>query len=317
MAANVRLLVVEDFEPFRRQVCAVLESRANFTLVGEVADGLEAVRQAAELQPDLVLLDVGLPLLNGIDAAREIRVVAPSARLLFMSLDCSTPMVREMLRLGAHGYVDKMHAAADLLPAIETVLKGGQFVSRSVALSESSGSSPRHEVQFCSDERVLLERSIRLVSAALQAGHAAIGMLTRPHLDILASRLRQEVDLDEAIRRGAYMEVDAMESATDFMRRGVPERAELIHGFERLVDWPRKAATAANPRVVIVGEWSGILYAAGYKEAAVHLEELGHEVVHRCNVDILCLYSDQCFGSPEDARAFELICAAHSAAHSC
>jgi len=141
------ILIVEDFEPFRRFVRQVLERRAEFRVVGEAIDGLEAVRKAQELKPNLILLDSGLPKLNGFAAAEQIRILVPDAILLFISLESSLVAVREALRLGALGYVHKMRAELDLLPAIESVLAGKQFVSSGLDISENKPQN-QPEVQF-------------------------------------------------------------------------------------------------------------------------------------------------------------------------
>src|SRR6476661_2291141 len=101
---SYRVLVVEDFAPFRRLLCAMLATRAGFKVIGQAADGLEAVQKAADLKPDLVLLDIGLPKLNGLEAARRILTVAPDARMIFVSQESSPEVVREALEL-AWGYV--------------------------------------------------------------------------------------------------------------------------------------------------------------------------------------------------------------------
>lgn len=98
-------------------------------MICEVSDGLEAVQKAEELKPDLILLDVGLPTLNGIDAAREIRKLAPESKIIFLSQECSAEVVQAALDLGARGYVLKITAASELLAAVEAVLRGDQFVS--------------------------------------------------------------------------------------------------------------------------------------------------------------------------------------------
>lgn len=98
-------------------------------VVCEVCDGLEAVQRAEELKPDLILLDIGLPRLNGIEAARRIRDLAPESKIIFSSQETSAEIVQEAMRLGAWGYVFKIHAAAHLLPAIDAVLSGKRFVS--------------------------------------------------------------------------------------------------------------------------------------------------------------------------------------------
>jgi DNA-binding NarL/FixJ family response regulator len=126
----VRVLVVDDFEPFRRLVCSMLGNRSTLQIVGEASDGLEAVRQAEELKPDLILLDIGLPRLNGIEAALQIRKLAPQSKIIFVSQEFSPEMVRAAFRLGAWGYVVKAKAGSDLLAAVESVLLEKHFVSR-------------------------------------------------------------------------------------------------------------------------------------------------------------------------------------------
>jgi DNA-binding NarL/FixJ family response regulator len=125
--SSFRVLVVEDYEPFRRFVCSTLGKRPELQIVCEVSDGLEAVHKAEELQPDLILLDVGLPSLNGIDAARRIRKLSPESRILFVSQDTSVHVVRAAIAEGAKGYVVKTNARRELLKAVDAVLRGEQF----------------------------------------------------------------------------------------------------------------------------------------------------------------------------------------------
>jgi DNA-binding NarL/FixJ family response regulator len=127
--STVRVLVVDDYEPFRRFVCSALEKRSAFRIVGEASDGLEAVRRAEQLKPDLILLDIGLPTLNGIEVARRIRTVAPESKIIFVSQEFSPEIVQVALGLGAWGYVRKAKAGSDLLAAVEAVLLGKHFVS--------------------------------------------------------------------------------------------------------------------------------------------------------------------------------------------
>jgi DNA-binding NarL/FixJ family response regulator len=127
--SSVRVLVVEDFLAFRQVISSILGKRPDLRIIGEVSDGIEAVRKAEELQPDLILLDVGLPMLNGIEAARQIRKRAPESKILFLSQESSADVVEEALSLGALGYVVKAHVGSDLLAAVDAVIMGKQFVS--------------------------------------------------------------------------------------------------------------------------------------------------------------------------------------------
>ena len=125
----VRVLVVEDFEPFRQLISSMLGKRLELQVISQVSDGQDAVRQAEELKPDLILLDIGLPGLNGVEAARRIRKLAPESKIIFVSQESSPYVVQVALSLGALGYVLKSRVGSDLLPAVDAVRQGRQFVS--------------------------------------------------------------------------------------------------------------------------------------------------------------------------------------------
>ena len=135
----LRILVVEDHAPFRRLICTALQRRAEFQTI-EAVDGLEAVQKAEALQPDLILLDINLPKLHGFEVAKQVRSLVPDARLLFMSQESSPDIVRKALSLGAQGYIQKLSAETDLLPAIDAALGGQRFVSSSLAFTERESS---------------------------------------------------------------------------------------------------------------------------------------------------------------------------------
>ncbi len=139
--SSVSVLVVEDYEPFRQYVCSTLARRTKLQIVGEVSDGLEAVQKAKELLPDLILLDMGLPTLGGIEAARRSRELYPQSRILFVSQDTSVCVVRGALAEGAKAYVAKTDARRELLTAVDAVLRGGQFVSRRLSGHDFIGDS--------------------------------------------------------------------------------------------------------------------------------------------------------------------------------
>jgi DNA-binding NarL/FixJ family response regulator len=142
--ATNRILVVDDYEPWRRFFSTTLQKRPELQVIGEAVDGLEAVQKARQLQPDLILLDIGLPRLNGIEAARRIRELSPDSKILFVSENRSWVIAEEALRTGAAGYVVKSDAASELLPAVEAVLKGKRFVSASLAGNDLTDGKEGH-----------------------------------------------------------------------------------------------------------------------------------------------------------------------------
>jgi DNA-binding NarL/FixJ family response regulator len=127
--AAVRVLVVEDFAAFRQFICLTLGNSPYFRVIGEASDGLEALQMAVELRPDLILLDIGLPSLNGIEVARQMRSLVPESKIIFLTIESSADMVQEALSVGARGYVVKTMAESELLTAMEAVLLGTTFAS--------------------------------------------------------------------------------------------------------------------------------------------------------------------------------------------
>lgn len=122
--------MVEDSEPFRKFVCSAIGKRPELQIVGEITDGLQAVQKAEELQPDIIVLDIGLPSLNGLEVARRIRKHSPESKILFLSQETSSDVVQEALGTGARGYVVKSDAGSELLAGVKAVLRGEQFLGK-------------------------------------------------------------------------------------------------------------------------------------------------------------------------------------------
>ena len=126
--SSVRILVVDDFEPFRQFVCSTLAKRTELQVVGEASDGLEAVQKVVELKPDLIIMDFRLPSLNGLEAARKILALISESKVIFLSQESSAEVMQEAFNLGAWGYVVKTMAGSELFTAVEAVLSGKRFV---------------------------------------------------------------------------------------------------------------------------------------------------------------------------------------------
>jgi DNA-binding NarL/FixJ family response regulator len=136
MNPPIQILVVDDYEPWRNFVRSALIGHIESCIICEAADGLEAVQFAADLQPELVTLDLGLPKLSGIEAATQIRERCPNTKILFLSENRSEEIVQAALAAGGTGYVVKSDGA-ELLKAVDTVRQGGQYISQTLAQRES------------------------------------------------------------------------------------------------------------------------------------------------------------------------------------
>ena len=159
-----RILVVEDFEGFRRFVRSLL--LAAEIRVELASDGFEGVQKAEEIQPDLILLDIGLPNLNGMEVARRVRKLVPAAKIVFLSAESDADLVSEALSL-SEGYIHKQRAQSDLLPALEAVFGGGRFVSPNLGPSARTDTPAATTFPCCSDDW-LHQKSLRAESEASQ-----------------------------------------------------------------------------------------------------------------------------------------------------
>jgi len=114
---------------FGNSFSSTLGERNDLQIIGEAADGLEAVQKAVELKPDLIFLDIGLPSLNGFTAARRIPKLVPESKIIFLSQESAAETIQEAIGLGASGYVVKARAGSELIVAVEAVISGKKFVS--------------------------------------------------------------------------------------------------------------------------------------------------------------------------------------------
>ena len=128
----MRILVVDDCNAWRRFIRVKLERYRELQIVGEACDGIEALRKVQDLRPDMILLDIGLPSLNGFEVARQVRRRFTRIKILFVSENRSSEIVEEALRVGSGGYVVKSDAETDLLLAMKAIVQRKQFVSTSL-----------------------------------------------------------------------------------------------------------------------------------------------------------------------------------------
>ena len=317
---TTRILVVENYEPFRRYYRSMLEQRPEFQVVGEASDGLEAIQKIKDLQPDLILLDIGLPKINGLEAAREARRLARLVKILFVTQLFSFDIVEAALGMGASGYVHKSRVQSDLLSAIESVIRGKYFISGVVrgAFGDASlEKGPiRHELQFCSNDAVCVQSFTDFTDSSLRAGKAAIVIATESHRSaILQALSTRKWDVDSAIRRGRLSPLDVTEELSISMLNETLDPAGFFNVAGNLIEEAEKTAPREHaPRVVVCRECPPALFANGNPKQALRLEQLWGLVARTSVLDLLCVYSSANLGEHENV--FESIRAEHSAIYS-
>jgi len=229
LLSSIRVLVVEDYEPFRRFTASMLKGKPDFQIVCEVSDGLEAVQKAKELQPDLIVLDIGLPTLNGIEAARRIRTIGLRSRILFFSENRSLDIAAEALGTGAQGYVTKSCAAGEFLTALEAVVQGRQFLS-------SGLESPSAPITYAIEQESRLIRtrcvgSLRLSDVTRHFRELANDPVCPPHLDVFLDLVETtslpQSDQLEAVRE----EIEAVRARVRFGICAIVACGDLLFGM--------------------------------------------------------------------------------------
>jgi len=340
LARSCKILVVDDSDRLRRFFVLSLRQTAEFQLIYEASDGLEAVERAEELKPDLILLDIGLPRMNGIEAGRRIRKVSPNSKILFVSQESSVDVVHEALHLGAQGYLLKADAGGELLPAVYEVLQGRQYLSRRLrphVISKTHGEYPAgslrskehlpllsqkgdivrvHKVAFQRDDASIVDDFTRFIEFALKMENPVIVIATESHRTNLRQRLQARGrDIATSIQEGTYISLDADDLLSEVMVNDWPDSTRLLKVASDLIVGAAKAAKGKHFRVAACGECASSLIAQGKPEAAIELERLWDKIARSHYVDILCEYLLRDFQTEESSPIFERICVAHSAAY--
>ena len=311
--------------------------RPELQVICEASDGLEAVQRVEELKPDLIVLDIGLPTLNGIEAARRISRLSPESKILFLSQESSADMVQEALSLGALGYVVKTHAGTELLAAVEAVLQGKQFVSSGLSVHHFTDAIeakapgllchsevprsivPRkaditrsHEVQFYSDDEAFVVGFAYFIEAALKAGNAVIVATTESLGKSLLQRLKGHgVDIAAAIEQGSYLPLDVADTLSTFMVKDLPDPVRFFSVVGDLIAVAARATAGKKSRVAVCGECASILWAQGKADAPIQVEQFCNQLTKRYEMNILCGFSLSDFFREEDKQVFQRICSGY------
>jgi two-component system response regulator NreC len=201
MTPQIRILIADDHTLLRNGICAILEDEQDMTIVGEASDGREAVRLAKQLKPQVVLMDIAMPLLNGLEATRQIKREHPEIHVLVLTMYDHEEYFRQMLEVGASGYIIKRAAATELVSAIRAVYNGEAVLSPSITrlLLEDY---LRHDSQSDYDDPNALSSREREVLQLIAEGKTSREIAEILHLSVKTvqshrTSLMQKLDLHD------------------------------------------------------------------------------------------------------------------------
>jgi CheY-like chemotaxis protein len=308
------VLLVDDHAPFRGVLRRMLQQHGDVVIVGEAIDGVDAIRQAEALRPDLILLDLGLPMLSGIEVAGRIRAVLPDVKIVLLTDESSPEIVEHALHRGAHGYVYKPRTRRDLLRVVDGIDRGGRFIGGGLERIDRGDSltSHRHDVLFWSSDAVLVSGLGRFIADALHAGSSVIVVMSDTHNEKLHENLRAaHVQLDVAIREGRYVPLSVSDLLSTIMVNGWPDLERFRSTAAGIVAEAARHATGNHGKVAACGEGAATLWTQGHADAAIQLEQLWDDVSIGQQIDILCPYPVAV--RDEHASDLRRLCAAHTA----
>jgi DNA-binding NarL/FixJ family response regulator len=310
---SYRVLVVDDFEPWRRHVASTLGESARWQIVGEAADGPDAIEKAARLRPDLILLDVGLPTVNGIEAARRILAHDSTLKILFVSEHQAWEIAEAALCTGARGYICKSDSGRELSPAMDAIVAGRRFVAARFGgrvaertIRHTALNSRRHEAMFYSDDELLIDEWTSIAEDALNVGATFILVTFDARRNSVRAKLDAlGVNVAGAVSDGRYVSLSVEEATSKWMINGRLDQTRFWAAVTPVMLAAARASTAEQPQVVACGECAPSLCANGDAEAAIRLEQLWDEVAQTYHLDVFCGYaSDRCrCNNPEEVKA--------------
>jgi DNA-binding NarL/FixJ family response regulator len=314
-----RVLVVEDHEWWRRYIASALEQAARWEVVGAVSDGIEALQKARDLKPDVILLDVGLPGVDGIQAARRMLAHDPGVRILFVTEQRSLDVAEAALCAGARGYIVKSDVGRELLPAMDAVVDGGRFISAKLAgriVDASSHGLRSHEAGFYPDESSLLKDYVRFAEGALDAGNGLIMVVTTARRDRIYQELQARgIDIDRAVRERRCLWRDVPAVLSGLIVEGRVDEARFWTGANAIMMEAARGSRRDPPRVSACGDCAATLLQDGLADTAIRLEQLWDDVARTYNVELFCPYSGHSLRCDDENPVFRDLSAAHSAVH--
>jgi DNA-binding NarL/FixJ family response regulator len=341
--STVEILIADDRELFRRMVRSLVESQSAYHICGEAGDGLQAIERARQLRPDVVLMDINMPRMNGLEATRIIGREIPECNVIIVTQN-DARIAREQAReVNAKGFVTKSDLSRDLLPMIEKCRKakpeareaktakarivqwkGAAMENNSLHQTKSAAShaepwcgvlnsaAPRdHIVQLYQDQQFLNRAVCRFAAAAIMNGEGVILVPTVAHWDAFRPRLESEgVDVKAAEKRGQLTVVDADNLLPTFMRDGMPDSPVFLGLAQNVISQAR--GEGRYPKVRWWGEMVNILWERGDVAASMQLEDQFDQLAHEQDIAIFCSFLMDNFDGDVHARMLPRLSENHS-----
>lgn len=312
---GIRVLVVDDVEAWRRFATSTLQQEQDVEIVGEACDGLLAVQRATELQPDFILLDVGLPGLNGIQACARIRELSPKSRILLMSVDCCKDTAMQGLQTGASGYLMKSAAQVELVTAMRAVLAGKCFLSAALGFQPEDvpdSTPPVHSVYFYDHDEALISHLRSIVVSSIEAGRSVLVVCTPEHRQQLQVSLNESGIMTAALNKNRFQLLDAKATLSEFMVEDRLSSEKFSKCIGQTIRRAKESAANAQSGVTVFGEMVAVLWSEGKQSIALDLERLWNGLLAEGTFQLHCAYPRRILKENTSGVAAKAICDEHS-----
>ena len=319
--SSVKVLIVDDHARFRHMVRSLIESQQKYQVCGEASDGIEAITKVNELHPDLILMDINMPRMDGLEATRIIRRESPDCSVVIVTQNDATVAREQARSVDASGFVTKSGLARDLIPEMGRVAMENNSIPGETKNGADqgepwcgllAGAAPRdHIVQLYQDQQFLNRAVCRFAAAAIANGEGVILVPTVAHWDAFRPRLESEgVDVKAAEKRGQLTIVDADNLLPTFMRDGMPDSPVFLGLAANVVSQAR--GDGRYPKVRWWGEMVNILWERGDVAASMNLEDLFDNLAHEQDIAIFCSFLMDNFNGDVHARMLPRLGENHS-----